>query len=316
MNSKLIFFFLSVQILFCVGAQSQQKKIIKSKNADEIILSDRTTSTIQIFKERSNNGNTGWYYKSSETHYDVIFNMGNPFGKIFNDVPLALDKDEGDYYLSKFTTIIRKYQGSENDEKTIKVEITPLRKPYHKPLVIKKKCGGLALEDGYYKTVNYECCGGDDEYALYDFQNNLIIEGDVKVIIATIPNSKIKFFTGYKSNENDTSFMGTVFYSYNGTDKYQIRLNKTSVLPSSCGYRVPEVFISSSGGNDQVNQNKNEYTLWSLNKISNKKEINNISLEIAFECNEFSKNDTITIPIVNGMPFGKDNKIQYYTYTK
>jgi len=180
--------------------------------------------------------------------------------------------------------------------------------------LIKKECDNLSFENDHFKTVKYGCCGGDDAFAVYDFRSDLIIKGDVKIIKASIPNSEINFFASYKDNDDDSSFMGTVFYSFNNIDKYQIKISKTKTLPFDCEYRVPDIFIFSSDSNDKFRQDNNEYTLWSLNKIHSKSQINNISLKVVFECNAYPKNDTIIIPIINGKPFGKDAKIQTYTY--
>jgi hypothetical protein len=299
----------------------QSKGKIKSVDTNKVIFSERSTSSINIFTEGSS-GNTGWYYKAEEVNYHVIFRSGNPFGHIFDDVPLD---DAIGYYLEKLTTNTTCYQGSENEEKNFKVELIPLKMPKHKPLVIKKECGDLYLEDDYYTTVKYGCCGGDNALAIYDYQSNLIIEGDVKILRADIPNTRYNFFTSYRSNDSNTntSTIGAVYYCFNSADKYQININKTEALPDSCEYRVPDIFFYSASQKDKfftdknennfVTQN-NEYRFWSLSGIKSKEQIDSISIKLAFECNTSSKLDTITIPIINGKPFGKDERIQSYTY--
>ncbi len=315
----ILFFVLILVAVFDCSGQSKRK--VNSIDTNKIIFSERSPSSIKIFTEGSGE-NTGWYYKAKEVNYHVIFRSGNPFGNIFDDVPLD---DASGFYLEKLTTNTTSYQGSETDEKTFKVELTPLKMPKHKPLVIKKDCGNLYLEDNYYKTVKYGCCGGDDAFAIYDYQSNLIIEGDVKILRADIPNTRFNFFTSYNPNDTNTntSTIGTVFYCFNSADKYQININKTEALPDSCEYRVPDIFFYSASPKDKffTDQNENnfvtqnnEYRFWSLSGIKSKEQIDSISIRLAFECNTSSKLDTITIPIINGKLFGKNDRIQNFTY--
>ncbi len=131
MGFRFVLIFFTVQLI-SIDAKSQFKKPINSNDTNQIIFTDKGQSTIRIFKDGKGE-NVGWYYKSTEIHYEMLFYIRNPFGKIFNDVPLALDRDEGEYYIAKFTTFTTKYQGGETDEKNIKVEITPLRAPTISP---------------------------------------------------------------------------------------------------------------------------------------------------------------------------------------
>jgi len=305
-------FIFVLALLTTNGDANAQIKNAKT-DTNQIVFSDHPRSLIQIFKE-GNGENIGWCCKSTEIHYKIIFRCGNPFGKLFNDV--SLDETGCGYYLTKFTTTTTEHQGSENVEKKIKVEITPLYEPHHKPLVFYRECEDLFLENDYYKTVNYGCCGGDDEFSIYDFQNNLLINGDVKIVLATIPNSKIKFFTAYKSSDNDTSYLGTLFLCYNNKEKYQIKINKPQLLPSDCEYRVPELFIYSRDSRDVLRKKENEYELWSLNNSDSIKEIKDISVKLAFECNAYDKHDTLEMPIIEGRPFGNSSKNQNYNFTR
>jgi hypothetical protein len=320
LKSKFVTFTLTI-LLFCFDVKSQTKKTANTIDTNKIIFSERSPSTIKIFTERSGE-NTGWYYNATEINYDVIFRCGNPFGNIFRDVPL----DNGcGYYLEKTITATTKYQGSETDEKTFTIELTPLNKPHHKPLRIKKDCSSLKLEGDYYRTIKYGCCAGNDAIAIYDYQSNLIIEGDVKILRADIPNTQFNFFTAYKSNDIDTntSVIGTIFYCFNSVDKYQIKINRTEALPDGCEYRVPEIFFYSASPKDNFFTDKNEnnfvtqndeYRFWSLSGIKSKEQIDSIFIKLAFECNASSKLDTITIPIINGKPFGKNDRMQSFTY--
>jgi hypothetical protein len=58
-------------------------------------------------------------------------------------------------------------------------------------------------------------------------------------------------------------------------------------------------------GSNIIARNK-EYTLWDLREIPDINSINNLTVRL-----KFWRNDTvIDIPIINGKPFGKDDKIQ------
>jgi len=54
----------------------------------------------------------------------------------------------------------------------------------------------------------------------------------------------------------------------------------------------------------------NEYQLWSLNEIKQKEQINGVVIKLTFNCDESVTNNTIEIPLTNGVPFGKDIREQ------
>jgi len=304
-------------ILISGVSRSQPQKPITTHSQSEttqLTFSDQSQSKIQIYKDSSvADGITGWRYKSTEVNYQVLSFAGNPFGNFFSSVPF--EKNEMEYYIAKTSMTVVASQGSESSDKTFTVEIRPLKAPKHAPFIIKQNCDNLSFESDYFKTVKYGCCGGDDQLAFYDLQNKLIIKGDREIVVANIPNSKIKFYVAYKDSYPDTAFLGTLFFSYGHLENYQVKIKPTAALPSKCEYRIPDIFIASTNPKDTARVN-NEYQLWSFNELKNKDDINNMSLKVVFECTTEDKLDTVEIPIINGKPFGKDEKIQEYSYRK
>ena len=162
--------------------------------------------------------------------------------------------------------------------------------------------------------MRYGCCGSDDKIALYDFENKLIIAGEEKIVFANTPNSKFDFYVSYVANDDDSLFLGTLFFCYNSTDKYKVKIKATPRLSKDCGYRIPDMLLCPSNANDSFKKDNDTYGLWPLNKAKNKEEVTGIVIKLAFECNTVERLDTLEIPIINGMPFCKDLRTQEYIY--
>jgi hypothetical protein len=304
--------------LSCSDKPNERKQTNAGISIDtsHAIFTDHSEAKIQIFRDSAGPDNVAWVYESTEINYQMLDVQYNQFGQFFSDISFI--KDDIELLVAKITTDTKASQGSEKSEKTYTVEIMPSESPKHKPFIINQKCDNISFEHDYYKIAIYGCCGGDDQFAFYDYQNQLIIEGDVKIAIADIPNSRIKFYAAYKNSENDSSVLGTLYFSYGSTDHYKIRIRSTPALSSNCEYRTPEIFIYSSDLKDtaEINRRNDTYRLWSLNNLKDKAGINNIFLKLAFECNTADKTDTVVIPIINGKPFGKDDGVQEYSYRK
>ena len=308
--NRLIFVIVPIALLAgCTARQKPVKHISESMPADTAgaVFTDKAQSGIQVFKDAD-----GWKYRSVAVNYKIQSFVGNPFGKLFSDVALVHDLE---YFIVKYTTQTRAMQGSETEDKTITAEIRPLKAPDHNPLIISQNCGDLTLAQDHYKTVRYGCCGGDDEIIYFDYQRNIIIEGDSKIIQATVPNSDTRFYVGFKPEYQDSTLIGTLYFSYDGANKYKIRIRSNAVLPSKCDYHTPEMSIITKDKRDNFVAEDNEYLLWSLEKIKSKEEIN-LVIKVVFECTSFIKHDSIEIPIIRGKPFGTDERTRDYTSEK
>ncbi|MCO5267489.1 MAG: cyclase family protein [Brumimicrobium sp.] len=155
-------------------------------------------------------------------------------------------------------------------------------------MTIEKDCDDLILDVYTYKTIVYGCCGSEDELAIYDYQNKLIIDGDEKILIGDIPNSDIKLFAPWKNFDKDPKIRGTLYFCYNNEDRYAVKI-KNSLLTNDCSEFSPDILINTENSQDTYNKYINEYQLWSLDKIENKNQINNLQLKIAFDCDKTTK---------------------------
>jgi hypothetical protein len=177
-------------------------------------------------------------------------------------------------------------------------------------LTIERKCDDITFDVNTYKTTTYGCCGGQDKVEIYNYNNKQIIASDDKVIFAELPNSKISIYLGFQQELKDSTILGTLYYAYDSSDRYAIKIKSTPLPSDDCSPYAPELSIHSSSPKDKINKENNEYTLWSLDGAKDKNQINNLSLIVTFECEARLHIPKINIPIIHGLPFGKDEKNQ------
>lgn len=254
----------------------------------------------KIFTEEScfqvidQNGIKG--YKSVEYTYKV-------YGNIV--------EDEWVDYLAKYKTTTLKNLSYEGQDRTIEVAICRLDIMDSIIYYIKQDCDQLDLSRDNYKTIKYACCAALSKVALYDYSNRLIISGSEKIYEGFIPNNKIKFYFSYQSHP-DTLTLGQINYSYNANDQYHIVLkSERSTIRNgveNCPMLYPEIDLSLSGAG-KFSKDEEACLFWSLEKIKTINEIN-FTLNLKFDCDSTIR--PITIPIINGKPFGKDIETQIY----
>jgi len=262
------------------------------KNDDEsAMFSDSGKSSIQINKADSVGG---FVYKTVETNYKVMY--------------LQLKKNISEHYLAKYITVKVTSTKSEQENETIEVILKPLLNPKGKMIHIKQICDDLMLEARNYYAVKHGCCGAPDVIRIYDYDNNLIVEGEEKVITANIPNSRIEMFSGFISGNTDKNFLGMLNISFGSDNRYFISLKTPFKISGDCIPPVPRIVIKSNSAKDAFIGENNQYDLWSLENVRTVDQINNISLNVIFECDP--KLEHIVVPIVNGMPYGNSKRIQ------
>ena len=71
-----------------------------------------------------------------------------------------------------------------------------------------------------------------------------------------------------------------------------------------------EIEIITRNERDKFHKELNEYELWSLNNIKNRNQIDGIIIQLSFWSQCRLVYDIIQIPIINGLPFGKDINVQ------
>lgn len=274
--------------------QTDNLHFVENQEIHDQSFFDKSITSLQVL---SGNEKTGYDYQTVEVNYNIVFII------LYGHKNL-------EHYIAKYTTTTKTCTGCEGVERSIKVEIYSFKDNSKPVLEIDKNCDKLEILTNTYKTTIYGCCGAEASYEIFDFKHQSIIQADNQIISGGIPNSKIRFYTGFKQDFVDTLNLGSLHFSYNSDDRYTVKIRtrknwKNDFLPYS-----PNIEILSEDEKDRFSKSNNEYTFWSLNKISNKNSINNLVVRLTF-LNENEKiNNVIDIPIMNGQPFGKDEQMQ------
>jgi len=176
------------------------KSFSQSRNTKEV-----EESTFQILS-----ADKGIEYKSVESTYKTFYRF---------------ESEKSDYcYLARYKTTTIKNLSQEGQDRTIEVTVSPLNQLNLLKYKIKQDCDQLDLFNDYYKTIKYGCCLQSNEVRLYNYSNNLIIDGSERIFQGRIPNnSKNDFYFSYKS-PTDTLSLGQINFWFNENERYQIIL--------------------------------------------------------------------------------------------
>jgi len=263
-------------------------------DTSSVIYSDDGKAGFQITSIDSSNG---YYFKTTETTYKVAF--------------VALrDYSDLKHYIAKYTTDTKSCTGCEVQDRTIKVELKTFDHPDKTELTIQQECDELKLDVHDYKTARFGCCGAEDDLAIYDYNNKLIIRGDATIIHGDIPNSQVSFYVSYKPEYKDSTILGVLYLSYSSTDQYSITIKSKPLPEDYCSLFSPDVILESTDPDDKFEEETNEYTLWSLDEIKSANEINHLTLKVMYECDSKLHLQPLLIPIIHGKPFGKEERNQ------
>lgn len=213
-------------------------------------------------------------------------------------------------FIAKRTTSTATCDGQEGQKRTIKIELNPVDHPSYSQYVIQHDCDELMLEHDYYHTVFNGCCDAEPIHKIYDYGGNLLLEGNVKVLIGAIPNNPLKFFIGYKPYDDDSLSLGTVSLVYDKDNKYEIKIMSPPLPPDLCSFYSPQMELVSMRYRDTLDVFEDEYQLWDLESIESEIEIRNIAISLVYQCEEYYPVDPIVIPVTRGMPFGKNERFQ------
>ena len=238
----------------------------------------------------------GIEYKSVESTYKVFY---------------MVESGKSIEYLARYKTSTIKNLSQEDQDRTIEVTISPLNQLNLVKYKIKQDCDQLDLLNDHYKAIKYGCCLRSSEVKLYDYSNNFIIAGSERIFEGYIPNNdRNSFYFSYKS-PSDTLTLGQINFWFNSNEKYQIVL-KSKRSTEHDGLEVCPVLYPKIEMNlkDKASfDNEEIYTFWSMEKIKSSSEIN-FSFTLTFDCD--STILPITLPIINGKPFGRNIENQIY----
>jgi hypothetical protein len=213
-------------------------------------------------------------------------------------------------YVIKETSITKTCDGQEGQKRSIKAEISPVEHPDEIFFVLQHDADELNLEHDYYHTVVYGCCDEEPIHKVYDYDGNLLIRGNSKLLIGAVPNNLLKFYVGYTPSKED-SVIGTVHLVYNADEKYDIRIQSPPLPPEFCSQYAPSMSIVSTLGGDTLEVYQNEYQLWDLEQIQSTDQFNHLVIKVVYYCELYYPVEPIIIPIYNGKPFGKDSLVQH-----
>jgi hypothetical protein len=215
-------------------------------------------------------------------------------------------------YLAQFRAATTASQGQEGQDRTIEMTLRPLERPSEVAFTASQECDKLEIHNDFYKTIKYGCCTELNKVRFFDYDNKEIIEGSDKVITGYIPNNDAVFFFAFSDANIGPKTLGKITISYGSGQRYDINLLSDKPLPElTCPYSNPKLELLSSNKKDtEYDSFRDSYSLWSLEKIKSTIEINKVSIKVSFTCDKSMK--PFVIPIINGLPFGKDQKVQSY----
>jgi len=259
-----------------------------NKKTQNAFFSDESTSSFYVI---SGNKEKGYVYQTVEINYAVLYNIPDGY--------------KG-YNVAKYIMTTTMDQAVEFPERNIKVEIYPFENPSKLIMKIDKDCDRIDLLDNTYKTTINGCCGNENVYEIFDYKHKSIIKTERRIVIGNFYNSKISFYVGFEKENEDS--LGTLKYSYNSKEKYTIKMRTKQDYDYI--YYFPDIEILSDNENDKFSKSDYGYTFFSPRKISDKNSINNLTIRLIFSCENGENDIVVDIPIINGKPFRKEDKIQ------
>lgn len=254
--------------------------------------------------------------ETAETKFEIISKndqMGHTYRSVesnFRPVSIQLKKYDQATYFANIITTTKASTIMEGAERNIKIKIKTFDNPYKTIVEIDKDCDNIDLQNRTYRTVKYGCCGESDYYEVFDYDNKLIVAGDDKIVTGFIPNSRLLIYVGFTREMNDSTLLGILHYTTTNRNRFSIKIRTSVANVEKCEIYSPDIYFQTPRAGDEFDKNKNEYTLWSFDKIENENLIDNLAIKFKLHCIDKDDFKTLVIPIINGKPFGKDQKIQ------
>jgi hypothetical protein len=270
-------------------------------HSDTAISKDSFKQTVESkFEIISRADKFGYTYKSVESN--------------FQNVSIQLDSNYDKEYFANIITTTKKTLGIEGQERNIKIDIRTFEYPSKTLIEINKDCDEIDLQNHTYRSVKYGCCSNPNYYEIFNYNNKQIIRGNGKILTGFIPNSRLLIYASYVEEINNPNYNGILYFATTNNTSFAIKIknkflnNSKSGLVDIC---VPKITFKTNNKSDEFDSFENEYTLWSLDGIKNENTINQLTIKFKIECGENHNSKELSIPIINGKPFGKNDKIQY-----
>lgn len=290
MNTRLLIVILP--FLFWCCSKNPDQGTTEKTDVQLITYTDSATSSFRFLKQDTIGG---LQYRTTETTYKVV------------NVDLADTNLQ--QCLVKFHTITDAGTQLEGQTRTIQFALSPLKNPSKIILAAKHDCDELTFDWRHFQTVKHGCCGSLDQVKYYDYQNKLLIEGDSKIVAASIPN-QFTFYFAFQAEQQDSTTIGTLHLSYSSSEVYHIKLKSQHPASENCGPVVPILTLRSGNAKDTYNEDLNQYDLWSLEHSKSPRQLNGLTIRVNFDCDP--KLGVVDIPLIDGQPFGKTDTNQEY----
>ena len=294
MNRLLILLSLAFGLLSCKNHSKSDKG--KKSSETKGIYSENTESTFDILSEKDG---IGYTYKSVESN--------------FKQISIQLEEFDIKQYFANVITTTKTSTSLEGQLRTIKVIVKSFDNPTKTIIEINRDCDNIDLQNHTYKTVKYGCCGNLNHYEIFDYKNNQIIRGDGLIVTGFIPNSRLKIYVGFIKELKDSTILGTLYYSTTNDTRFAIKIKSNSTNFKKCEEFSPNIIFQTNNNSDKFDADENEYTLWSFDNVDNEYLIDKLTVKFRLNCFDKKNVASLDIPIINGKPFGKDNKNQVIT---
>jgi len=218
-------FVLIILILFSYGKMNAQTD--KDSSETKSIFTETAESKFEILSKKP------VVYKTVES--------------TFKPVSIQLEKFDTREYFADITTTTKKWTGVEGQERNIRIKIKAFDNPSKTIIEINKNCDDIDLRNHLYKTIKYGCCGNVNHYEIFDYDNNQIIEGDYKIVTGSIPNSDLKVYVGFTQETNDSTVLGTLYYttyhSGKNSEKFAIKIKSKPSNVRKCETYWPKISL-------------------------------------------------------------------------
>jgi hypothetical protein len=296
---KTVFIILFSVLSFFSCKNNRQKNKLPEPSESKSIYTETAESKFEILSKKPRNA---FVYKTVESN--------------FKPVSIQLrDYDTHEYFVS-ITTTTKKWTSVEGQERNIRIKIKAFDNPSKAIIELNHNCDDIDLQTELYKTIKYGCCGNVNHYEIFNYENKQIIEGDDKIVTGSIPNSDLKIYVGFTQETNDSTVLGTLYYTtYHPKkvlERFAIKIKSKPSNVRKCETYWPKISLQTNAI-DKFDANENEYTLWSHDKLESEDLIDNLTIKFSIEYTEKQNFKFLYIPIMNGKPFGKDEKIQEMT---
>jgi hypothetical protein len=245
------------------------------------------------------------YAQTFKDETSFKFNQNSYVSQVY-DYKILTIFDSINNYITKYkitTTKNLQLEGQNREFEISVYSVSDLQKPKY---TITQYCDEIDLQNYYYITKVYGCCSEPTITKIFDYSNEIIISGTSSIYEVVIPNKKLRMFISYEESDNSDNF-GYINIVISHNERYRIKLiGNKNIDELKCPFVFAEAKFDIKEEDKFYN---NSLLLFSQEYINSLKQLN-LSFSLTFNCD--FKHKPITIDIINGLPFGKDSKLQEY----